>query len=106
VFSIPPITLLPPGNMVRAALQAAYGAGAECFIYFSSCGLYGEDPDDDNWIDEDTALAHDDPPMANVLADEREIENSQFEHPRIVTLRLAPVYGPGRGVLMELQFGF
>src|SRR6476619_2717324 len=45
VFSIPPTTGLPPGHATRAAMQAAYGAGAECFIYFSSSGLYGAQPD-------------------------------------------------------------
>src|SRR5450432_987431 len=41
VYSIPPVGALPPGLAIRAALQAAYGAGASCFIYFSSSGLYG-----------------------------------------------------------------
>ena len=47
VYSIPPVTALPPGQAVRAALQAAYGAGCQTFIYFSSCGLYGASPDDE-----------------------------------------------------------
>ena len=41
--------------------------------------------------------------MSNVLADEREIEDSKFERLRTVTLRLAPVYGPGRGVRNRLN---
>ena len=64
VYAIPPVTALPPGQAVRAALQAAYGAGAACFIYFSSCGLYGAGPDDDVWVDEDTPVVHDDPAMS------------------------------------------
>ena len=103
LYSIPPVTALPPGQAVRAALQAARANSAECFIYFSSSGLYGDKPDDEAWIDEQTALAHDDPPMANVLADEREIEEQKFERLRTVTLRLAPVYGPGRGVRERLR---
>lgn len=104
VYSIPPITALPPGHAIRAALQGAYGAGASCFIYFSSCGLYGNEPDDDTWIDEDTPLAPD-AAMANVRSDEQEIERCSFERLRIVMLRLAPVYGPGRGVRDRMKKG-
>lgn len=103
IYSIPPVTALPPGHAVRAALQAAYGANARCFIYFSSCGLYGDYPDDDTVIDEDTPVQPD-PGMQNVVSDEREIDNCSFDM-RIVTLRLAPVYGPGRGVRERIRKG-
>jgi len=102
VYSIPPVTTLPPGQAMRAALQAAYAIGAHCFIYLSSAGLYGAQPDDDVWIDEDTPLAHDDPPMSNVRSDEDTILASGFEALRTAILRLAPVYGPGRGVRERL----
>jgi nucleoside-diphosphate-sugar epimerase len=105
VYSIPPVTNLPPGQALRAALQAAYGAGCGCFIYFSSSGLYGAGPDDDVWIDEDTPLAHDDPGMKNVISDEGEIASCSFDRLRLVTLRLAPVYGPGRGVRNRILKG-
>jgi nucleoside-diphosphate-sugar epimerase len=105
VYSIPPVTSLPPGQAMRAALQAAYGVGAGCFIYFSSAGLYGAEPDDDVWIDEDTPPTHDDPPMSNVRFDEDTILASSFEALRTVILRLAPVYGPGRGVRERLRKG-
>lgn len=105
VYSIPPVTSLPPGQAMRAALQAAYGFGAGCFIYLSSAGLYGAGPDDDALIDEDTPVARDDPPMANVLSDEETILSSGFETLRTVILRLAPVYGPGRGVRQRLRKG-
>lgn len=104
VYSIPPVTMLPPGHAMRAALQAAYGAGAASFIYFSSCGLYGDSPDDDTWVDEDTPLAAD-TAMQNILSDEREILNSSFDRLRTVILRLAPVYGPGRGVRERMRKG-
>ena len=103
VYSIPPAGALPPGLTIRAALQAAYGAGAECFILFSSSGLYGSEPDDETWIDEDTPLATDDPPMNNVKSDELEVERCSFDRLRTVTLRLAPVYGPGRGLRQRLR---
>ncbi len=105
LYSIPPVSNLPPGMALRAALQAAYGAGAGCFIYFSSCGLYGAGPDDDVWIDEETPVAHDDPSMKNVVSDEQEIQSCNFDRLRLVTLRLAPVYGPGRGVRNRLTKG-
>jgi nucleoside-diphosphate-sugar epimerase len=103
VYSIPPVTQLPPGQAVRAALQAAYGAGAGCFVYFSSSGLYGDQPDDEIVIDEDTPIVTNDPPMKNVHADEEEIVRSQFARLRTVILRLAPVYGPGRGVRERMR---
>ncbi len=103
VYSIPPVTSLPPGQAMRAALQAAYGAGCGCFIYLSSAGLYGAEPDDDVWIDEDTPTAADDPPMRNVKSDEDTILASDFPTLRTAILRLAPVYGPGRGVRHRLR---
>ncbi len=105
LYSVPPVTNLPPGQALRAALQAAYGAGAACFIYLSSSGLYGAGPDDEAWIDEDTPLAHDDPAMKNVISDEEEIAACNYDRLRLVTLRLAPVYGPGRGVRNRLNKG-
>lgn len=105
VYSIPPITGLPPGQAIRAALQAAYGTGAACFIYLSSAGLYGAMPDDDAWIDEDTPVVRDDPGMANILTDEQALETSGFDRLRVVTLRLAPVYGVGRGLRERILAG-
>ena len=105
VYSIPPVAALPPGQGIRGALQAAYGAGAGCFVHFSSAGLYGSQPDDEAWIDEDTAVALDDPPMAGVLADEHEVEVCAFDRLRTVSFRLAPVYGPGRGMRARLRKG-
>jgi nucleoside-diphosphate-sugar epimerase len=105
VYSVPPVGALPPGIAIRGALQAAYGAGADCFILFSSSGLYGSSPDDETWIDEDTPLATDDPPMNNVKSDELEVERCNFDRLRTVILRLAPVYGPGRGLRERLRKG-
>jgi nucleoside-diphosphate-sugar epimerase len=104
VYSIPPVASLPPGHAVRAALQAAYGVGASNFIHFSSSGLYGDSPDDDTWIDEESPVTPDSA-MQNVQSDELEIERSSFEKPRIAILRLAPVYGPGRGLRNRIRKG-
>ncbi|HEY1550899.1 MAG TPA: NAD-dependent epimerase/dehydratase family protein [Kofleriaceae bacterium] len=105
VYSIPASLPFPPGLAVRNALQAAYGAGANAFIYFSSSGLYGSLPDDDVWVDEDTPVVQDDASMKNVLADEDEIVRCTFGRMKTVMLRLAPVYGPGRGVRARLAKG-
>ena len=104
LYSIPPVTSLPPRFAMRAALQAAYGAGVDRFIYFSSCGLYGDEPDDETWIDEDTPTRPDHA-MENIVSDEAEIAASSFERLRPVRLRLAPVYGPGRGVRERMRKG-
>lgn len=104
VYSVPPVTTLRPGQAIRAAMQAAYGIGASCFIHLSSSGMYGDKPDDDVWIDEDTPLAVDHG-MQNVRSDEEEVEKHQFETLRTVTLRLAPVYGGGKGIRPRLREG-
>jgi nucleoside-diphosphate-sugar epimerase len=104
VYSIPPVTALPPGHAIRTALQAAYGGGAANFILFSSCGLYGDEPDDAVWIDEDTPIRPD-AAMQNIHNEEQELERCTFERMKLVTLRLAPVYGPGRGVRNRLRKG-
>jgi nucleoside-diphosphate-sugar epimerase len=95
----------PPGHVVRAALQAAYGGGISTFIYLSSCGLYGDGPDDDVWIDEETPVVNGDQDMAHVISDEREVANCSHDRVRTVILRLAPVYGPGKGVRERLKKG-
>jgi nucleoside-diphosphate-sugar epimerase len=104
VYSIPPVTELPPGHAIRAALQGAHAAGAGCFVHFSSSGLYGNLPDDEAWIDEDTPVAVDDPPMAGVRSDEATIDDCTFDL-RTVILRLAPVYGVARGMRAQLRKG-
>lgn len=104
LYAIPPAGALSPGQAIRAALQAAYGVSAGCFIYLSSSGLYGAAPDDDTWIDEDSPLANDDAPMRNIQTDEQELQNSAFEM-RTVILRLAPVYGGGKGLRGRIRAG-
>jgi nucleoside-diphosphate-sugar epimerase len=104
LYSVPAGGMLPPGHAMRAALQAAYGGGCDCFIYLSSSGLYGEDPDDDNWIDEATPIVEE-AAMKAVLSDEAAALACSFDRLRPVILRLAPVYGPGRGVRERLKKG-
>lgn len=105
VYSVPPVTTLPPGHAIRAALQGAHAASAGAFIHFSSSGLYGDLPDDEVWIDEDTPLAQGDPAMSGFVTDEAAVESCAFDDLRTVILRLAPVYGPGRGMRAQLRKG-
>lgn len=104
LYSVPPIGSLPPGDGPRKALQAAAGAGLAVCVYLSSSGLYGPDPDDEAEIDDHTEITRDDPAMAGVRNDEDAIAASTFAI-RTVVLRLAPVYGPGRGVRARLRKG-
>ncbi|MBK9035032.1 MAG: NAD(P)H-binding protein [Myxococcales bacterium] len=104
LYSIPPIGSVPPGDGPRKAMQAAAGAGITCFIHLSSAGLYGCDPDDEAWIDDTTEVALDDPAMAGVRTDEDAVRAATYDM-RSVILRLAPVYGPGRGVRARLRKG-
>lgn len=105
VYSVPPVTTLPPGHAIGAALQAAYGVSAGCFVHLSSSGLYGDAPDDDAWIDDDTPITTSDAGMAAVRSDEAAVAQHRFDRLRTVILRLAPVYGPGRGVRARLRAG-
>lgn len=105
VYSIPPIASLPPREAVRKTMQAAAGAGLYRYVHLGSSGLYGDTPDDDTWIDDETPAALDDPPMSGVITDEEAVLASEFERPLTTVLRLAPVYGPGRGVRPRLRKG-
>ena len=71
VYSIPPITSLPPGHAMRAALQAAYGGGPALHLLQLVRPLRRL-ARRRTWVDEDTPLAAD-AAMQNVLSDEREI---------------------------------
>lgn len=104
LYSVPPIGSIPPGNGPRKVLQAAAGAGVSTFIHLSSSGLYGSDPDDEVVIDDDTPVDLHDGAMSGVRTDEDAVRESTYAM-RTVILRLAPVYGPGRGVRARLRKG-
>src|SRR5215470_7396830 len=105
VYSVPPLPDVPAGVAVARAAEAALNAGARSFIFLSSAGLYGDLPDDDASIDESSAAAHDDPAMASYFTDEAAVEAAGFAGLRTCMLRLAAVYGPGRGVRARLRAG-
>jgi len=97
VYSVPPLPDVPAGMALARATEAALNVGARSFIYLSSAGLYGDKPDDMD-IDEETSTAHDDPAMSPYLTDESAVQTASLSGLRTCTLRLAAVYGPGRGV--------
>ena len=104
VYSIPPLYGMPAGEAVRRATHAALSAGVACFIYLGTSGLYGTRPDED-WVDEESSVAHDDPSMAARLADEAAVEGGASAGLHTVTFRIAAIYGPGRGVRARLLRG-
>ena len=105
VYAIPPVTELPAGEAVRRAGQAAINAGARRFIYLSSSGQYGMKPADDELIDETRTIALDDPGMVHFHSEESAVQALAATGMTALTLRLAVVYGPGRGVRSRLTKG-
>lgn len=104
LYAIPPITEHSAGAVLARTCEAAMNGGARSFIYLSSAGLYGDMPDED-WVDEDSGTAHDDQSMAPYHTDESAVQSASFAGLRTCTLRLAAVYGPGRGVRARLAKG-
>lgn len=104
VYCVPPIAEVPAGEALARATEAALHIGARSFIYLSSAGLYGDRPDE-SLIDEESSLAHDDPAMASYHTDEQAVESASLAGLRTCTLRLAAVYGPGKGVRARLRAG-
>jgi uncharacterized cupin superfamily protein/nucleoside-diphosphate-sugar epimerase len=104
LYAIPPITEHSAGEVLARACEAALNGGARSFVYLSSAGLYGDTPDDD-WVDEDSGTAHDDMAMTPYHTDESAVQSASFAGLRTCTLRLAAVYGPGRGVRARLARG-
>jgi uncharacterized cupin superfamily protein len=89
--------------MVRAA-ESANQVAARAYIYLSSAGIYGDKPSED-WVDEETPVAHDDPAMTPYSLEESALQTAGYSGLHAVTLRLAAVYGPGRGVRARLRKG-
>lgn len=104
VFSIPPIAGSPPGSTVGRAAEAAQLAGARSFLYLGSTAVYGETPSGEI-VDESSPLAIGDPEAASRIAEESAVETARLSGLHTVVLRLAAIYGPGRGVRERLQKG-
>jgi tryptophan 2,3-dioxygenase len=104
LYSIPPVTNLPPGEPVRRAIEAAVGVGAQRFIYLGSTAVYGATPDGEA-VDEDSPLPLSDAEAAPRIADEGAVEMASLSGMATAVLRLAAIYGPGRGVRERLKAG-
>src|SRR5262249_34384950 len=74
------------------------------FIYLSSTAVFGETPYGEI-VDEDTAISVTDAEAAPRIAEESAVETSRMAGLQTVVLRLAAIYGPGRGVRERLKAG-
>ena len=79
---------------------AARLRGVRRVIYLSATSVYGRG--DGSWVDEDTPAAPDEPRGEARLAAERAWEATGLE---VVSLRIAAIHGPGRGVAARLRAG-
>lgn len=105
LFSIPPIPMAPAGSAVqRAAEVAALAGGCRKFIYLGSTAVYGATMSSE-WVDENTATALSDPDGAPRIADEATLETIRLGGLNTCVLRLAAIYGPGRGVRERIKKG-
>jgi nucleoside-diphosphate-sugar epimerase len=104
VYSIPPLSGAPPGEAVVRAAEAATAVGAERFIYLSSTAVYGE-TEDGQVVDEESPIAIADPDGGPRIAEESAVQNARLTGLSTVLLRLAAIYGPGRGVRERLRAG-
>ncbi len=104
VYSIPPLANLPSGEPLRRATEAAAAVGASRFIYLSSTAGYGETPDGE-LVDEETPLALSDSEAAVRIGDESAVDTARLSGLHTIILRLAAIYGPGRGVRERLRAG-
>jgi|GEM_PF-329315 len=104
VYSIPPVAGVPAGESLHRAGEAASAAGSERFIYLSSTGVYGE-TESGLVVDEDTPVAVGDPDAMSRIAEEGAVETLRLAGLSTVALRLAAIYGPGRGVRERLKTG-
>jgi len=104
VYSIPPLPNLPSGEALRRAADAAAAVGASRFIYLSSTAVYGETPDGET-VDEETPVALSDAEAMTRIAEESAVDMARLSGLSTVVLRLAAIYGPGRGVRERLKAG-
>jgi nucleoside-diphosphate-sugar epimerase len=104
VYSIPPLGNMPAGEGVRRASEAALGVGAQRFIYLSSTAVYGPSIEGEV-VDEDSPLALSDGEASSRISEESAVEGAHLSGLPTVILRMAAIYGPGRGVRERLKAG-
>src|SRR5262249_17839286 len=74
------------------------------FVYLSSTSVYGETPDGET-VDEESPVALSDGEAMTRIAEEQAVELARFSGLSTVVLRLAAIYGPGRGGRERLRAG-
>lgn len=94
--SIPPATEPPYDPAIDQWYQAIHRSQARQIIYLSSTGVYEEQGG--AWVDEHAAV---DPDHPRILA---ERAWQRFDKP-VASLRLAGIYGPGKGLVNSVQQG-
>jgi tryptophan 2,3-dioxygenase len=104
LYSIPPVMGQPPGEPLRRCADAALNAGAQRLIYLGSTAVYGE-TDPGETVDEESPIAAGDPQAQPRIAEESAVEGASLAGLPTVILRLAAIYGPGRGVRERLKSG-
>jgi nucleoside-diphosphate-sugar epimerase len=104
VYSIPPLPNMPSGEALRRAADASAAVGASRFLYLSSTAVYGETPDGEV-VDEETPVALGDAEAAARIGEESAVDMARLTGLSTVVLRLAAIYGPGRGVRERLKAG-
>lgn len=106
VYFLPPYPGLPGGELVSRAAAECLNVGAERFIYVSSTAVYGEGGGD-RLVDEDTPVSGelDDHDARPYVSAEGAVEDARVRGLDGTIVRLASVYGPGRGVRERLLQG-
>ncbi len=103
---IPPdaivVCLAPPGSDPAAELRALLAAAAHArkLVYVSSTGIYA--PGGGAWVDESWPLEPTTPSGRGRLAAEAALADARIPW---VTLRVAGIHGPGRGVGERIRAG-
>jgi nucleoside-diphosphate-sugar epimerase len=90
----------PGSPHVGALAAAARAAGVARIIYLSATSVYG--PGDGGWVDEDTPAVGTSPRARARLAEEAELAACGVPG---VSLRIAAIYGPGRGIHERIRAG-
>jgi nucleoside-diphosphate-sugar epimerase len=105
VYSAPPVAGMPPGEAIRRAGDAAQRVSASRFIYLGSTAVYGSPAVEGAWVDEDEPVAISDAEAQPRISEESAVELLATAGHHTAVLRLAAIYGPGRGVRERLRAG-
>ena len=104
VDSVPPDA--EKGPHAPALLAACAKAGARRIIYLSATSVYGPQECGPVWIDEATPAVPDQPRgRARLAAEEAMFAGAAAAGMDAIALRIAAIYGPGRGVHERIRAG-